>query len=481
VENSAAGNEQLRARLIEALGLGAVFTAPEDLSVYSFDAYSEEALPCAAVVPSDAQQVSAVVRIAHEFGVPIVPRGAGTGLCGGAVPARGGIVVSFARMNKILALDVPNRRARVQPGLINLDLSKATQAHGLFFGPDPSSQKISTIGGNAGTNAGGPHALSYGSMTNHVLGLEFVNAAGDVITTDLDDPGFDLTGALVGSEGTLGIITAIDVRLLRVPRAVRVFVAAFGDVEMASAAVSAIIGAGIVPTALEIMDKTIVRAVEAHYHAGYPLDAEAVLLVEIAGESEDMDASESAIAAIARGHGALSWRSAADAREREALWASRKGAAGALGRIAPNYYIQDACVPRTRLPEALHEVERIVADHGLQVGNVFHAGDGNLHPLIVFDRRERKQVEAVVAAGTGILAACIALGGTISGEHGIGYEKRETLPLVFSTEDLATMARVRDVFDPKQLFNPDKIFPSGTVCGEVRVPEAVAAAADAWL
>jgi glycolate oxidase len=471
---------RLHERLSDALGAEAVKTAPEDLAVYAFDAYSEAHLPSAAVLPSDAREVSAVVRIARECGEPLVARGAGTGLCGGAVPVAGGIVMSFARMNRVLSLDERNRRARVQPGLINLDLSKAAGPLGLFFGPDPSSQKISTIGGNVGTNAGGPHALSYGSMTSHVLGLEFVDERGEVVHTSLDDPGYDLTGALVGSEGTLGIVTAVDLRLLRVPRAIRVCVAAFGDVEAASAAVSAIIAAGIVPTALEIMDRLITQAVEAHYHAGFPLDAGAVLLAEIAGEPEDMDASEAAIERLARANGALSWRSAADARERDALWASRKGAAGAIGRIAPNYYIQDACVPRTRLPQALRRVNEIAATHRLQVGNVFHAGDGNLHPLLIFDRRERRQVEAVISAGDEILSACIELGGTISGEHGIGYEKRESMPQVFSTSDLAAMARVRDVFDPQRRFNPDKIFPSGAVCGEVRAPEA-AVAAGAWL
>lgn len=468
-------------RLEDALGPGAVYSAPEDLAVYSFDAYSEERLPLAVVLPKDARDVSAVVRIARDCDEPIVARGAGTGLCGGAVPVAGGIVVSFSRMNRILSLDVRNRRARVQPGVVNLELSKAAHPHGYFFGPDPSSQKISTLGGNVATNAGGPHALSYGSMTNHVLGLEFVDHTGEIVQTSLDDPGYDLTGALVGSEGTLGIVTAIDLRLLRVPRTVRVCVAAFGDIEAASEAVSAIVGAGIVPTALEIMDRTIVRAVEAHYHAGYPLDAGAVLLVEVAGEPEDMNAAERALAAIAQEHGALSWRAAADAAERDALWASRKGAAGALGRIAPNYYIQDATVPRTRLPEAVRRVEAIVRDHGLLVGNVFHAGDGNLHPLLIFDRRERKQVEAVVSAGNDILTACIELGGTISGEHGIGYEKRETLPYVFSTEDLAAMGRVRDVFDPKKKFNPDKIFPTGAKCGEVRAQPQAAVGAGAWL
>jgi glycolate oxidase len=302
--------------------------------------------------------------------------------------------------------------------------------------------------------------------------LQYVDAAGNVRRTSLDDEGYDITGLLVGSEGTLGIVTEVDVRLMRLPEAVRVYVATFADVESASEAVSAIIGAGIVPVALEIMDKLITQAVEAHFAAGFPADAGAVLLVEVAGLHEDMDDAGRLIQKIAAQQGALSWRAARSAAERAALWAARKGAAGAMGRIAPNYYIQDACVPRTKLPHAIRAVERIVRDHGLRVGNVFHAGDGNLHPLLVFDRRDACQVQAVIDAGSEILAACIALGGTISGEHGIGFEKRASLSLVFTTADLAAMARVRDVFDPMRAFNPDKIFPTGAVCGEVTAPNA---------
>ena len=462
------------ARLLEALGPDVVHSEPEDLAVYAFDAYSPDRLPSAALIPRDAREVGIAVRIARECGEPIVPRGAGTGLCGGAVPVRGGLVISFARMNRIVELDVRNRRARVQPGLINLALSEAIASHGVFYAPDPSSQKISTIGGNVGTNAGGPHCLSYGTTTNHILGLQYVDDDGEVHRTSIDDAGYDLTGLLVGSEGTLGIVTEVDVRLTRLPEAVRVCVAAFADVESASEAVSAIVAAGMVPTALEIMDALITRAVEAHYHAGYPENA-VVLLVEIAGAADDVAAGEHALANIAKQHGALSWRAARDARERDALWAARKGAAGAIGRIAPNYYIQDACVPRTHLPAVMHEIDAVSRDHGLVVGNVFHAGDGNLHPLLMFDRRIPREVQAVIDAGEAILRACIAHGGTISGEHGIGYEKRETLSLVFSPEDLAAMGRVRDVFDPARAFNPDKIFPSGAMCGEAVVRAAASA------
>lgn len=460
----------LRERLVEALGHDAVKTAPEDLAVYAFDAYTDGGLPSAVVLPSSTRDVSAVVKIARDCGEPIVARGAGTGLCGGAVPLAGGIVISFARMNRLLEFDERSRRARVQPGLINLALSREVAGHGLFYAPDPSSQQISTIGGNIATNAGGAHCLSYGTTINHVLGLEIVDSAGEAFETSIDDPGYDFTAAFVGSEGTLGVVTSAWVRLMALPESVRVWVAAFDDIESASAAVSAIIAAGILPTALEIMDAVITRAVEAAFHAGYPTDAAAVLLVENAGLEEDVEASESAIHAIAAAHGARSWRSARSKDERDLLWAGRKSAAGATGRIAPNYYTQDVCVPRSRLPEALHAVGEAARENGITVGNVFHAGDGNLHPLLMYDKRDRKQVAAVVETGNRILQSAVDLGGTISGEHGIGWEKREAMTRVYSTADLAAMARVRDVFDPIRMLNPEKIFPAGTRCAEVTPP-----------
>jgi glycolate oxidase len=460
----------LRERLIEALGSDAVKTEPEDLAVYAFDAYTDGGRPSAVVLPRSTRDVSATVRIARDCGEPIVARGAGTGLCGGAVPLCGGIVLSFARMNRILELDARNRRAHVQPGLINLELSRYAASSGLFYAPDPSSQLISTIGGNIATNAGGPHCLSYGTTVNHVVGLEVVDAAGQVFTTSLDDSGYDLTAALVGSEGTLGIVTSAWLKLMALPEDVRVAVVAFDDLESASAAVSAVIAAGIVPTALEMMDAVITRAVEAAFGAGYPTEAAAILLVEHAGLREDGAACEAAIEAIANEHGARSWRSASSQAERDALWAGRKGAAGATGRIAPNYYTQDVCVPRSKLPLALNAVEAAASENGITVGNVFHAGDGNLHPLLMYDRRDRKQVAAVIDTGNAILRAAIELGGTISGEHGVGWEKRDAMTRVFSTADLATMARVRDVFNPSQVLNPEKIFPSGVRCAEVVPP-----------
>lgn len=455
-------------RLIEALGTDAVKTEPEDLTVYSFDAYTDGRMPRVVVLPASTADVAAVVKIAADCGEPIVPRGAGTGLCGGAVPVEGGVVISFARMNRILELDTQRRRARVQPGVINLNLSTVAAPHGLFYAPDPSSQKISTIGGNIATNAGGPHCLSYGTTVNHVLELEIVDERGEVFTTSIDRPGYDLTAAFVGSEGTHGIVTSAWVRLMRAPEAVRVWLATFDDVESASDAVSAIIAAGIVPTALEMMDKVMAAAVEAAFHAGYPTDAGAVLLIEHAGFEDDMAHYESEIARIVREHGATTWRTARTESERAALWAGRKGAAGAMGRISPNYYLQDVCVRRSTLPKALHAVEEIAREYRLTVANVFHAGDGNLHPMLCYDKRDPRQIQAVIESGNAILETAIALGGTVSGEHGIGYEKREAMTQVYSTSDLATMARVREVFDPSRRLNPEKIFPSGVRCPEVR-------------
>ena len=458
----------LKQRLIEALGADAVKTAPEDLAVYAFDAYSQGVMPAAVVLPASTREVAAAVKIANDCGEPIIPRGAGTGLCGGAIPARGGVVFSFARMNRVLEVDARNRRARVQPGLINLDLSKHVAKAGLFYAPDPSSQKVSTIGGNIGTNAGGPHCLSYGTTVNHVLELEIVDENGDVITTSLDDVGYDLTGVLVGSEGTLGIVTSAWVRLLRQPETVRVWLAAFDDVHAASAAVTGIIGAGIIPTALEMMDQVMLPAIEAAFHAGYPTDAAAVLLIESAGFEDEMNLHQSEISRVVKEHHATTWRAAKSEAERDALWAGRKGALGATGRIAPNYYIQDVVVPRTKLPQALQAVADACEPQGIIAGNVFHAGDGNLHPLLMYDRGDPKQVAAVIEAGNQILEAAVDLGGTISGEHGIGYEKRDTLRRIFSTDDLATMSRVREVFDPKRRLNPEKIFPAGVGCAEVQ-------------
>ena len=464
-----------RAAVVAALegivGRDGVISRPDELMVYEYDGSLDAHEPSIVVFPQDTEQVAAVVRLANREGLPVVPRGSGTGLSGGAVAVCGGIILATARMNRVLSIDYANRRAVVQPGVINYELSHRTEHQGYFYAPDPSSQKVCTIGGNVAENSGGPHCLSYGVTTNHILDLELVLPTGEVIHTagpGGEAQGLDLTGVVVGSEGTFGIATQITVKLTRQPEDVRVLLAIFGSVDEASGTVSAIIGAGIVPAALEMMDQLTCRAVEQAYHAGYPPDAGAVLLVELDGLREAVAELDERIQGICREHGAREIRSASTPAEREALWRGRKGALGALGRLAPNYYIQDGVVPRTKLPATLRFVEEVARDIKLPVANVFHAGDGNLHPNILFDRSDPASVERTLRGGKEILRFCVEQGGVVSGEHGIGLEKREHISYLFTTEDLAAMARLKECFNPRALFNPDKIFPPVRGCGEVR-------------
>ena len=419
-------------RLRAVLDDDAVYDGAADLLPYEYDAGFERRAPDVVVLPRTTAQVQSVVRLAGEAGVPVVARGAGTGLCNGAVPLRGGVVISLARMNRILNVDYRNRRATVQPGVINLDLSEHTLPHGYYYAPDPSSQKIASIGGNVATNAGGPHCPAYGVTSNHVLELEAVLPDGEVIRTGgrgADAPGYDLTGTIVGSEGTLAIVTEVTVRLMRSPESVRTSLASFATIADASNAVSSVIAQGIVPAALEMMDKMICTALEAAYHVGLPADAGAVLLAELDGPEAGIDETLATIAGIFRQHGARDLRLAASAEERAALWAARKGAAGAMGRLAPNYYIQDGVVPRTRLPEVMARVEEVSRSFGIPIANVFHAGDGNIHPILLFDERDPDQVVRVLQASHEILDECIALGGSVTGEHGIGVEDRKSTRL----------------------------------------------------
>jgi glycolate oxidase len=372
-------------------------------------------------------------------------------------------VISTARMNRVLDIDAANRCAVVQPGVINLELSRVSEPYGLFFAPDPSSQKVSTIGGNIGTNAGGPHCLSLGITVNHVLGLETVMHDASVLRLGgkaPDAPGLDMTGLMVGSEGTLGIVTEATVRLLPLPEAVRTTLALFASVEAASETVSDLIARGVVPSALEMMDKLALSAIEAAFHAGYPPEAGAVLLVEVDGLLEGVEAQAAVVDQVCRAAGALEIRLAASADDRARLWAARKGAASAMGRIAPNYYLHDAVVPRTRLPSVLAHVVEIGQRYQLPIANLFHAGDGNLHPMILFDVREPGILERVLAAGREILTRCVEAGGTITGEHGVGMEKPAFMPLIFSADDLEVMRRVRSVIEPSGQFNPAKILPT---------------------
>ena len=444
------------------VGRDHVVANADDLRIFERDASIEGAMPDAVVLPSTTQQVAAVMKVAAKHAVPIVPRGAGTGLSGGAVTIRGGIALQMTRMRRILEIDAVAQTALVEPGVVNQELSLAAAAHRLFYAPDPSSQKACTIGGNAAENSGGPHCLYYGVTTNHVLGMEIVLADGGVHWVSGDTPdrvGLDLCGMLVGSEGTLCAITKIKVRLLRIPPSIATLMAAFPTIEAASQAVSAVIGRGIVPAALEMMDQVTVGAVEAHYRAGYPTDAGAVLLVEVDGIPESTRELMSAIRDVLGANHGYAMREAQTQAERELLWAGRKGAIGALGRIKPNYYLHDGVVPRSRLPQVLSAVGEIGEHYKLPVANVFHAGDGNLHPNILFDLRDKEVLHQVEGAGEEMLRAVIEMGGALSGENGIGLEKSAFMPWIFSADDLQAMQRVKSALDPGGMLNPGKIFP----------------------
>jgi glycolate oxidase len=454
-------SQSVTEELRRIVGRESVIDSANDLRIFERDASIEGALPDAVVLASTTEQVSAVIKVAAKNRIPIVPRGAGTGLSGGAVTIRGGIALQVSRMRRI-QIDTVAQTALVEPGVVNQELSMIAARHGLFYAPDPSSQKACTIGGNAAENSGGPHCLYYGVTTNHVLGMEVVLADGGVHWVSGDSPertGLDLCGLLVGSEGTLCAITKIKVRLLRIPPTVATLLAAFPTIETASHAVSAVIARGIVPSALEMMDHVTVGAVEAHYRAGYPTDAGAVLLVEVDGIAESTRELMAAIRDVLTANEGYAMREAQTSAERDLLWAGRKGAIGALGRIRPNYYLHDGVVPRSRLPQVLSAVGEIGEHYKLPVANVFHAGDGNLHPNILFDLRDKGIMEQVEGAGEEMLRAVVELGGALSGEHGIGLEKSAFMPWVFSPDDLDAMHRVKDVFDVEGILNPGKIFP----------------------
>ena len=458
--------------LTRLVGPDAVLWRPEDLMLYEYDALSSALQPQAVVLPTSTEHVVSVVKLAVRENVPVVARGSGTGLSGGSVVTEGGIVLAFARMKKIVEIDVDNLRARVQPGVVNMDLSLAVSDHGLYFAPDPSSQKACTIGGNVAENAGGPHTLAYGVTTNHVLGLEVVLPGGEVIRTGAkhwDRPGYDLTGFIVGSEGTVGIVTEITVRLCRKPEAVKTLLAIFDNILGAPRTVAAITARRITPAALEMMDGFTLRAVEEAFHVGYPMDSAGVLLVEVEGLREAAEENADQIEAICRENGAREVRRAKTAEERELLWRGRKNAFGALGRISPNYYVQDGVIPRTRLPEMLEFIEQVGQKYSLRIGNIFHAGDGNLHPLLMFDGRYPEQSQRAVKAAREIMTKCVEMGGSITGEHGVGIEKRNLMPLIFSPDDLEMMQKLKDVFNPRGLLNPGKLLPGGKMCGELRI------------
>ena len=465
--------DHLETELQQIVGANAVLTSAEDRMLYEYDGSVERATPEAVVFPATTEEVARLVRWANENNFVIVPRGAGTGLSGGAIPIAGGLVMGFSRMKKILEIDIPNLRAVVEPGVVNLDLSAATSPSGYYFAPDPSSQRACTLGGNVAENAGGPHTLAYGVTTNHVLGLEVVLPDGEIIHTGgrvFDCPGYDLTGLFVGSEGTLGIVTKIIVRLTRLPETVKTLLAVYDTVDAAAETVAEITQRAITPAALEMMDQVCLQAVEDYIHAGYPLDAAAVLLIELEGLKEQVETQAGQIGEVCRERGARSVRVAQSEAERQKLWAGRKGAFGALGRIAPSFYVQDGVIPRTKIVETLRFIREVGDRLGLKVANVFHAGDGNIHPNILYDARDRDQNRRVVEAGAEILAFCVSLGGSITGEHGVGMEKNDLMPLLFSEDDLTVMGKLKSVFNPAGRFNPSKVFPTTKACGEVRVP-----------
>lgn len=458
--------DRLVADLIAALGPGSVKAEPLDVILFSKDAGVTRGEVRAVTFPEDAAGVSAVIRVAKRHGVPIVARGAGTGLAGGAVPSDPAVLLVTMRM-KDIAVDEANRTAWVSPGVFNLDLSRHTASVGLYFAPDPSSQAACTIGGNVANNSGGPHCLAEGSTVNHVLAVEFVDGDGIVHLAGgaAPDPvGLDVRGVLVGSEGTLGIITRVLVRLMPEPPAVRTMLFGFPEVSGAAATVSEVIAAGVVPAALEMMDRPLIRAVENFVHADLPTEAAAVLLAEVAGHPAGIEAEGDLIVATARRHGASYVRVAADQAERDLLWKARKSAFGAIAQIAPDYYLHDTVVPRTRLVDVLEAIYEIARRHELLVLNTIHAGDGNLHPKFVYDGSDPDQVRRVKAAADEVVRVSLAAGGALSGEHGIGLEKRDLMGLMFSAVDLDAQARLREAFDPGKRFNPGAMLPAGSRC-----------------
>src|SRR4030095_1477850 len=457
------------------VGENYVLLQKEDVIVYEQDGSIFQVMPEIVVLPGNVEEISAVVKAARRANVPIVPRGSGTGLAGGAVPAEGGILLSLARLDRILKIDLQNHLAIVEPGVINLDMTKAVSKDGFFYAPDPSSQAACSIGGNVANNSGGPHTLAYGVTTNHVLGIEVVLDDGQIVWLGgevPDTPGYDLCGVFVGSEGTMGIVTKVAVRLMQTRESVRTLLAIFDRIEPATETVVDITAAGIIPAALEMMDRLTIEAVERGAPVGFPRDADAVLLVEVEGVREQTERSVNLIQSICQRNGAREVRVAQGETERQLLWKGRKGAFGALGTLAPNYYVQDGVVPRSRLPEIMKRIAAISKEFNLRIANVFHAGDGNLHPNLLFDMRTPGELDRVIEAGAAIVKSCIELGGSITGEHDLGLDEETYVGLLFNEVDLEAMARVRRAFDPDGRFNPAKMFPTPISCGEVRLQPA---------
>lgn len=451
------------------VGERGIVTSAEELHTYECDGLTNfRVLPRAVLLPTRTEQMQSILRVCHREKIPFVARGSGTGLSGGALPVENGIVLSLARMNRILEVDIPNARVVVEPGVINLDVTARVQPYEYFYAPDPSSQSVCSIGGNVAENAGGAHCLKYGFTTTHVLGLEVVLPDGSLVHLGgktLDVPGYDLAGVFVGSEGTLGVATKIILRIVKRPECIRTLLAAFPSTNEAGAAVSGIIAAGMLPAAIEMMDNLAIQAAEAAVHANYP-DCGGLLLVELDGPLAEVEALLTHVDEICHSNGAWEIRVAQSDADRALVWKGRKAAFAAVGHISPNYIVQDGVIPRTALPQVMSEIECLSKENGLRVANVFHAGDGNLHPLVLYDRRITGQEEAALALSMKILELCLAAGGSITGEHGVGEEKKCMMSKMFAEPDLATMQRVRCAFDPLQLSNPTKVFPTPRLCGE---------------
>ena len=471
--NCKADKRQLTRRLIEIVGKDAVLADERELVVYECDAYTlQRNPPTAVVLPRSTQEVAAVVRLCAEMDVPIIPRGAGTSLSGAVLAVDGGVMIALTRMNRVLNIDPRNRRALVEAGCVNAWITRNASGHGLFYAPDPSSQTACTIGGNIATNSGGPHTLKNGVTTNHVLGYEMVLPDGTIEWLGVEPDGgeevagFDLRGVAIGSEGMFGVVTRVLVRLMKTPPTFKTFLCVFESVDEASQAVSGIIAAGIVPAALEMMDQLITQALEEAYHFGFPLDAGAVLIVELDGLPKGVEQQAKRVEEVCRQNNASEVRLAKDDAERAALWKCRKRAFGAIGRLSPNYVTQDGVVPRSKLPEIMRFISSVSDKYELRIPNVFHAGDGNIHPLILYDERDPEQVKRALQAGHDILGKCIELGGSVTGEHGIGAEKIDFMAKQFSGDDLDAMQQLRRVFDPEKRCNPHKMFPGAKRCAE---------------
>ena len=480
-KNRATNAEQLERELVALLGRDAVLTSEADLRAYDCDAYApEKRFPDAVTLPTNTAQVAQIVKLCNKLKIPFTPRGAGTGLSGGATAIQGGVIISLIRMNQILEADIPNRRMVAQAGCVNVYLTKAVKNDKLHYAPDPSSQGACTVGGNVAENSGGPHTLKYGVTTNHVTGVTMVLPDGEIMKLGgkvEDVTGYDLVGLVVGSEGTMGIVTEVTIRLTPLPQSVRTLLAVFETVDQATQTVSDIIASGAVPAALELIDTFIIKACEDAFHLGFPMDAEAVLIIEVDGLEVGLEEEADTVRGIAEKNGAREVRVAATELERALLWKARKQAFGALGRLGKSMVTHDGVIPRTRLPEVLREVRAIARRHGLDVGNVFHAGDGNLHPNLMFDERDAEQIKNVLHAGEEILKLCVDVGGSVTGEHGIGIEKLEALTWQFSEEDLALMEKIKSVFNNNDLCNPGKVLPSAKRCWETEHgPRMVAAA-----